>query len=131
MIYIIAVLLILQILVLSIFVYQSIMQRNSFNSKQFLSKIMLDKFDVIVAAREDYETINKCIKNVLSVGFENIIICIDGGNNDVFYRLKSAYPSLTILYNDIGGNVNMETNQYKNIKLTRENRRSKLCNTFR
>lgn len=31
---------------------------------------------------------------------------------------------LTILYNDIGGNANMETNQYKNIKLTRENRRS-------
>ena len=24
------------------------------------------------------------------------------------------------MYNDIGGNVNMETNQYKNIKLTRK-----------
>ena len=35
-----------------------------------------------------------------------------------------------IIYNDIGGNINMKTNQYKNIKLTRENRRSKLCNAF-
>lgn len=100
MIYIIGVLLILQILVLSIFVYQSIMQRNSSKNKQFFTKVILDKFDVIVAAKEDYDTINKCIKNVLSVGFENIIICIDGGNNDVFYRLKLSYPSLTILYNE-------------------------------
>ena len=55
---------------------------------------------MIFSSSRSISSIPKCIKNVLSVGFENIIICIDGGNNDVFYRLKLSYPSLTILYNE-------------------------------
>lgn len=101
MIYILAFLQLSQIIILSIFVYQSIRQRRLCNKMQPASDINYDDFDVIIAAKEDYPIIYKCINNVFSAGFKYIFLCIDGGSDNLFNRVKTDFPYVTLLRNQI------------------------------
>lgn len=100
MIYILSILLLIQIVVLVVFVYQSIRQRYFCNMQKDILKISLDDFDVIIAAREDCKIIRCCITNVLSVGFKNIILCIDGCDDSIYLKIKSEFPSIVLLNNE-------------------------------
>lgn len=86
--------------ILLIFVIQSNKQRKLCQKNSNLSYQDLDEFDVIIAARENVALIKKCISNVISVGFNNIILCIDGGNYDAFLQLKNDFPSVKLIYNE-------------------------------
>lgn len=99
MIYLFLFLMLFQIVVLSLFVCQSIRQRNQSNSMHYRDDVDLDEFDVIIAAREDYSIISNCIKNVLSVGLKNIILCIDGGDYQTYLKARNYFPTVTILWN--------------------------------
>lgn len=101
MIYIVSILLLLQISVLLVFVYQSIKQRKLCNQIPKLSNVILDNFDVIIAAKENYKIIYKCVTNVLSVGLKNIILCVDGGDKSIYSKLKVDFPFITVLQNDV------------------------------
>ena len=74
--YILVLLLVIQITILIVFVIQSIKQRRLCNLQSSTSKPDLDSFDVIIAARENIEIIRNCLLNVLSVGFNNIILYV-------------------------------------------------------
>lgn len=98
--YIIVLLLTIQIAILMVFVYQSIKQRKICNQQLKTSKPDLDGFDVIIAARENIDIIRNCLSNVLSVGFNNIILCIDGGSDSVVFCLKEEFPTVKIQLNE-------------------------------
>lgn len=98
--YILVLLLVIQITILIVFVIQSIKQRRLCNLRSSTSKPDLDSFDVIIAARENIEIIRNCLLNVLSVGFNNIILCIDGGSESVASCLMKEFPTVKILYNE-------------------------------
>ncbi len=98
--YIFFFLLSIQITVLLVFVLQSIRQRNICNKEIVTSNANLDEFDVIVAAYENTELIRNCISNILSVGFKNIILCIDGCKEDGSSQLKKEFPDVKMIYNE-------------------------------
>lgn len=92
--------LIIQTLILLVFVIQSARQRKRFSITPFDANISLNNIDVIIAAHEDFDVIQKCINNVLSNGFNNIILCLDGTNSTILSRIKKDYPSINILSNN-------------------------------
>lgn len=96
------VLLSVQTIILLIFVYQSIRQRNlCTKAMQGANKSNnLDDIDVIIAAKESYEIISNCVSNLLSCGFNNIKLCIDGGNTSILRRLSESYPQVIFLQNE-------------------------------
>ena len=98
--YVFIVLLAIQIIILIIFVLQSIRQRNLCSKQNIKSDVNLDEFDVIIAARENTELIRNCISNILSVGFKNIILCIDGGNEVESRQLEEEFPTVKMIYNN-------------------------------
>lgn len=98
--YVFVTLLATQIVVLSVFVFLSIKQRSLCNKQNLTLNANLGEFDVIIAARENVEIVRNCISNVLSVGFENIILCIDGGGEEACIQLKEKFPTVKIIYND-------------------------------
>lgn len=83
-----------------VFVFQSIRQRTWCNKYRICSNSNLDELDVIIAARENIDIIRNCISNLLSTGFDNIILCIDGGNRASVNLLRQEYPSIKIIYNE-------------------------------
>lgn len=89
-----------QILILCVFVVQSILQRKSCNAHRNSTNANCDEFDVIIAAHENIELVKNCLSNVLSAGFHNIIICIDGDNQNIASILKAEYPSVQIVSNE-------------------------------
>ncbi len=112
-------LLTIQVIILATFVFQSIKQRKLCHNRNVASVDSLGEFDVIIAAREDVAIIQKCISNVLSVGFNNIILCIDGGSFDVYKHLKEEFPSINILFNKHSlGKINA---QIKCLRLSSKN----------
>ena len=98
--YVFIILLAIQISILMIFVLQSIRQRNLCSKQYVKPNANLDEFDVIIAARENTELIRECLSNILSVGFKNIILCLDGGNEENFDQLKKDFPSVKIIFNE-------------------------------
>ena len=101
MLYTILLLLLIQITILIVIVFQSIRQRAKCHGVSLHSSILdLDKIDVIIAARENLDLIKNCLTNVLSVGFKNIILCIDGGNNEQLVKLQSEFPTVTFVLNE-------------------------------
>ena len=96
----IIILLLVQISILIVFVYQSIKQRSSCVKHFICNDSNLDKFDVIIAARENIEIIRNCLSNLLSIGFNNIILCIDGGSKTNADLLIHEFPIVKIIYND-------------------------------
>ena len=99
MIYLISFLLLFQIIILYLFVYQSIIQRKRCFKTQSTDRVSFNDFDVIIAAKEDYSIISKCINNVFSVGLNNIILCIDGCTQELYLKVKNDFPSIALLWN--------------------------------
>lgn len=99
--YAIEVLLIIQTVILAVFVALSIRQRKyGQNIVQEEYKPLDRDIDVIIASRESFEVTCGCLDSVLSSGMNNIILCLDGGDNKVVQRIKDRYPTVHVLYNE-------------------------------
>ena len=98
---IIIVLLSIQTIILVIFVCQSIRQRSlcTKTTSGANKSNNLDDIDVVIAAKESYEIISNCVSNLLSCGFNNIKLCIDGGDSSILKRLEESYPQVVFLQN--------------------------------
>ena len=94
------ILLTIQIAILAVFVFQSIKQRRQCNKQCFCGKSDFDEFDVIIAARENIGIIRNCLANIVSNGFKNIILCIDGGNSADADQLLKEFPHVHVIYNE-------------------------------
>lgn len=98
------ILLITQTLILIVFVIQSMRQRKNISlkptdsSKDSLS-LILDGFDVIIAAREDIDLVRNCLLNVQDCGFKHIILCLDGDNASANI-LSREFPNIRITSNE-------------------------------
>lgn len=93
-------LLIIQTVVLAVFVCQSIRQRGKSREVSLnLDSLSCEDIDIIIASRESYDVISSCLDNVLGTCLHNIILCLDGCNDDMSNRLKVRFPNVRILCN--------------------------------
>lgn len=94
-------LLIVQTIVLLVFSCQGIRQRAHCKMMPLkgFEQENLDSIDVVIAAKESVKVVARCVSSVLSSGFRNIIVCIDGNDISIMDKLRVMFPFVVFIQN--------------------------------